>query len=73
MNPIHKSALLEELPKIDVTKIYGSICWMGAEFRGDLIRNVKLYGFQNMYPQIMVLLHDETTFLVDSENIHKQI
>jgi hypothetical protein len=37
---------------------------MGAEFRGDLIRNVKLYEFQNMYPRIMVLLHDEEIYKI---------
>ena len=64
MNPIHKTALLEELPKIVPNKSYGTICWMGAEFKGSLIRNVKLYEFQNMYPQIMVLLHDEEIYKI---------
>ena len=64
MNPNHKITLLEEIPKIDPNKSYGQFCWMGAEFGGNLIRNVKLYEFQNMYPQIMVLLHDEEIYKI---------
>jgi hypothetical protein len=64
MKKRHKDILISEIPNIDQNKSYGAICWMGAEFRGDLIRNVKLYEFQNMYPRIMVLLHDEEIYKI---------
>lgn len=52
MKKRHKDILISEIPNIDPNKTYGTICWVGSEFKGNLIRNVKLYEFQNMYPQI---------------------
>lgn len=64
MKKRHKDILISEIPNIDPNKTYGTICWVGSEFKGNLIRNVKLYEFQNMYPQIMVLLHDEGIYKI---------
>jgi len=55
----HKEILIELIPQIDTTKIYGTKLFLDNKYKGVLLESVKLYEFDTMYPHIILMMNHE--------------
>ena len=58
----HKEELLKEKEEIQnsVMNIFkGGYNWINPEYKDVIIENIQVTEFTQMYPHIMVMLHDE--------------
>lgn len=58
----HKDILLKEKQEIEssgLTTFRGGYNWLNDEYKDVIIENLQVTEFNQMYPHIMVLLHDE--------------
>ena len=58
----HKDILLKEKQEIEssgLTTFKGGYNWMNEEYKDVIIENLQVTNFTQMYPRIMILLHDE--------------
>ena len=68
----HKEELLKEKEEIEKTgmKVFkGGYNWINEDYQGVIIENLQITEFTQMYPHIMVMLHDEG--LIDIEEVQK--
>lgn len=66
----HKELLLKEKQEIEssgLTTFKGGYNWMNEEYKDVIIENLQVTNFTQMYPRIMILLHDEGLIHIPEE------
>ena len=66
----HKDILLKEKQEIEssgLTTFKGGYNWMNEEYKDVIIENLQVTNFTQMYPRIMILLHDEGLIHIPEE------
>jgi hypothetical protein len=67
----HKEELLKEKEKIQnsvMTTFKGGYDWINPEYKDVIIENLQVTEFTQMYPHIMVMLHDEGLIDIPEES-----
>ena len=66
----HKDILLKEKQEIEssgLTTFKGGYNWMNEEYKDVIIENLQVTNFTQMYPRIMILLHNEGLIHIPEE------